>query len=646
MTEVAQGVSHLDPSSACRFSNRPLARVYIHSRTQMHTSAETTHNSSVTAQEEAGSSRRPNDTMITLRYVDSTEGALPRPHWVIKDRRKPKYDALKGLRGRRPQVGHIPRSMREPSDAITNTRTNAEDHTENTMEGQSADQIARKSEIQKAPNKLIEAPRSTSVGNASEESSELDLHTTVAISNAKSSTSKKSHLPAVSSPLTYLMTVITEDRDLSLDHAIVSDNTLDSVDSVSGDPTQEREKEVLVSHRDLDGQINISIEDTSDEGLLSDSGDESKAASSRSSSDSPPQSRNAPAISATPVFGRRAGRLARSQARQAKLAELTNGGPISVSAEADRIAERREDPEFDINVAIAASNRSRGLGPKKRPRNEDDEGEDSSDSLSDSEESGQSSASRTPKPNANRKRQKRDDEDEDYTPGQKRKRDSTTVPAINTKRVKFLPSVPVHQASRTEDLAMVVLPDQKSKKDSTTVTVFKNVKFPPSILAHELSRTEDSALATSSAATPSSSLSASPQPLPALATRLTFKKITRKEAKKPPPNAMKPWNCEQCDKNFVRQEHLKRHIKSLHTVEKPYACPREDCGKKFSRSDNLTQHLATHTKGQTSRARTPAVSGPKTPVSLQETLTADESRAAQEARIAANHKHLAKQGKL
>ncbi|KAJ9647229.1 hypothetical protein H2199_002216 [Coniosporium tulheliwenetii] len=42
-------------------------------------------------------------------------------------------------------------------------------------------------------------------------------------------------------------------------------------------------------------------------------------------------------------------------------------------------------------------------------------------------------------------------------------------------------------------------------------------------------------------------------------------------------------------------EHLKRHYRSLHTHEKPFECT--DCGKKFSRSDNLSQHQRTHGTG-------------------------------------------------
>jgi hypothetical protein len=49
-----------------------------------------------------------------------------------------------------------------------------------------------------------------------------------------------------------------------------------------------------------------------------------------------------------------------------------------------------------------------------------------------------------------------------------------------------------------------------------------------------------------------------------------------------------------CEKRFRRSEHLKRHQRSLHTLEKPYACHEEGCNKKFSRSDNLNQHLRVH----------------------------------------------------
>jgi hypothetical protein len=57
----------------------------------------------------------------------------------------------------------------------------------------------------------------------------------------------------------------------------------------------------------------------------------------------------------------------------------------------------------------------------------------------------------------------------------------------------------------------------------------------------------------------------------------------------------KTFVCEICSRRFRRQEHLKRHYRSLHTSDKPFTC--EDCGKKFSRSDNLAQHARTHGSG-------------------------------------------------
>lgn len=57
----------------------------------------------------------------------------------------------------------------------------------------------------------------------------------------------------------------------------------------------------------------------------------------------------------------------------------------------------------------------------------------------------------------------------------------------------------------------------------------------------------------------------------------------------------KTFACTLCSRRFRRQEHLKRHYRSLHTHEKPFECA--DCGKKFSRSDNLAQHQRTHGSG-------------------------------------------------
>jgi hypothetical protein len=57
----------------------------------------------------------------------------------------------------------------------------------------------------------------------------------------------------------------------------------------------------------------------------------------------------------------------------------------------------------------------------------------------------------------------------------------------------------------------------------------------------------------------------------------------------------KTFVCELCNRRFRRQEHLKRHYRSLHTQDKPFEC--NECGKKFSRSDNLAQHARTHSGG-------------------------------------------------
>lgn len=56
----------------------------------------------------------------------------------------------------------------------------------------------------------------------------------------------------------------------------------------------------------------------------------------------------------------------------------------------------------------------------------------------------------------------------------------------------------------------------------------------------------------------------------------------------------KPFPCPECDKQFKRLEHLKRHIRSVHSNIRPFHC--KYCDKKFSRSDNLAQHLKTHFK--------------------------------------------------
>jgi hypothetical protein len=51
---------------------------------------------------------------------------------------------------------------------------------------------------------------------------------------------------------------------------------------------------------------------------------------------------------------------------------------------------------------------------------------------------------------------------------------------------------------------------------------------------------------------------------------------------------------DSCRQSFARPEHLRRHVRTVHSDERPYACRVPRCGKAFSRGDNLRDHYWTH----------------------------------------------------
>lgn len=112
-----------------------------------------------------------------------------------------------------------------------------------------------------------------------------------------------------------------------------------------------------------------------------------------------------------------------------------------------------------------------------------------------------------------------------------------------------------------------------NREDSSSSTQAQQSAAPPS---HESSGTNPQ----------STSSSETPAPTPAVPVGRRGRKQSLTE------DPSKTFVCTLCSRRFRRQEHLKRHYRSLHTADKPFECP--DCGKKFSRSDNLAQHTRTH----------------------------------------------------
>ncbi|KAI1482680.1 hypothetical protein K445DRAFT_36853, partial [Daldinia sp. EC12] len=132
---------------------------------------------------------------------------------------------------------------------------------------------------------------------------------------------------------------------------------------------------------------------------------------------------------------------------------------------------------------------------------------------------------------------------------------------------------------------------KKAKKESRKAVPVMNVAADSSSgqsdeQQQQQSTQNDNAQASSNAG--STSGSSAPTALPAPPNRRGRKQSLTEDPSK-------TFVCELCNRRFRRQEHLKRHYRSLHTQEKPFEC--HECGKKFSRSDNLSQHARTHGSG-------------------------------------------------
>jgi len=65
----------------------------------------------------------------------------------------------------------------------------------------------------------------------------------------------------------------------------------------------------------------------------------------------------------------------------------------------------------------------------------------------------------------------------------------------------------------------------------------------------------------------------------------------------------RPFACSVCSRAFSRRDHLSTHVRT-HTGEKPYSC--EVCARSFARSDERNRHRRVHGKAATESRRPPA----------------------------------------
>lgn len=139
-------------------------------------------------------------------------------------------------------------------------------------------------------------------------------------------------------------------------------------------------------------------------------------------------------------------------------------------------------------------------------------------------------------------------------------------------------------------------PSEFSVPDNSLVNEPKSKRKIPKKVEQAQHATEPSNQQTSTATTSTAPSTTSDNPESAAPTPSQSNNVSRRGRKQSlTDDPSKTFVCTLCSRRFRRQEHLKRHYRSLHTHEKPFECT--DCGKKFSRSDNLSQHQRTHGAG-------------------------------------------------
>jgi 5-methylcytosine-specific restriction endonuclease McrA len=158
------------------------------------------------------------------------------------------------------------------------------------------------------------------------------------------------------------------------------------------------------------------------------------------------------------------------------------------------------------------------------------------------------------------------------------------------KRQRTVPCTPeedfVSDASFTdfeEDLSLPLTPAESEDDNMSVAPKKRSIKRARS----EQSEAESDFSGQDNAANSSSEETATAAPVAPSSRRGRKQSLTE--------DPSKTFVCTLCSRRFRRQEHLKRHYRSLHTHDKPFECT--DCGKKFSRSDNLSQHQRTHGTG-------------------------------------------------